>query len=343
MQQWNRFWQWWISELASFVPQADARIVAHRRLPLEIHIGGEGAALYRRQSLRTPLSADNRIATVANLSELFPANHVKGRAILSLDANNALRKTMPLSRMLYADADAIIAGEVTRTTPFLPGQTINLWKELEPGHIEHAVLRQADVREAAEWAQANGIQIEAIAFRPQQQAAWRQIRQLNGSLWQSEKDRRWRNIAFASLIAALFSSSAYILSRNAEHSFAYDAVTARIDEVRPKALERRKDIDTIGSRISAFSALAKSRKAQSQLVATWVTLAHTLPDDTWLQALTLRDGKVQVEGNSGNAEILISRVENSPSFKNAKFTAPVIDQQNAGSRFVMSFEIDGAP
>jgi general secretion pathway protein L len=343
MQQWNRFWRWWMSELASLIPKADARIIAHRRLPLEIHIGEEGAALYLHQSLRTPLSADNRIAVAPNLSQLFSVKRRKSKAVLSFDDKLALQKSMPLSRLLYTNADAIIAGEVARTTPFLPGQTVNLWREAEPGRIEHAVLRRADVREAEELALANGIQIEAVAFRPRQQQSWPQLRGPNGSLWQFAKDKRWRIIAIGSLFAAMLFSCAYILARNAEHSSAYDAVTARIEVVRPKALERRKEIDAIAERISAFSALAKTHKAQSQLVATWVTLARILPDDTWLQALTLRDGKVQVEGNARNAEILISRVENSQSFKNAKFIAPVIDQQNAGSRFVMSFEIDGAP
>jgi general secretion pathway protein L len=342
MQQWNRFWQWWMTELASFIPRTDARIIAHRKLPLEIHLGDEGAALYRRQSLRAPLSQGNRIANAPSLNKLF-AKRWKGRAILSFDDTWALQKSMPLSRSLHGKADAIIAAEVSRTTPFLPGQTVNIWKEAEPGRIEHAILRQADVREAVDLAQINDLKIEAIAFRARKQGSWPQIRGIDGSLWQSEKDRRWRKFAVASLLAAFLSASAYILARNAQHASTLDLLTARIEEVRPKALERRQEIDAIAVKISAFSKLAKTHKTESQLVTAWVTLARILPDDTWLQALSLRDGRVQVEGNSNNAEILISLIENSKLFKNAKFTAPVVDQQNAGSRFVMSFDINGVP
>ena len=343
MEQVKRFWRWWMSELASFVPLADPRIFAHRRLPLEIHLGETGAALYRRQSLRAPLSQANRIADAASFSELFPASRLKGRAVLSFDDKLALRKSMPLSRALYSEADAIIASEIARTTPFKPGQTLGLWHEREAGQIEYAVIRQADVHGAKDTAWTNGIQIEAIAFRPAQQQSWPQIRGLNGLLWQSTTDRRWRTIAISCLLVALFTSCAFAIARNAEQSSFYDSLSARIDEVRPKAVERRKEIDVISARISAFSAMVRSREDKPRLVDVWVALVRVLPDDTWLQALTFRDDKIQIEGIAKNAEALISRVENSQAFRNAKFTAPVVDQQSAGSRFVMSFEIEGEP
>jgi general secretion pathway protein L len=343
MEQWNRFWRWWISELSSFIPRTDPRVSAHRKLPFELHLGGSGATLYRHQNLRAPLDPDNRIAFAPSLSELVAAQRQVGKAVLSFDDKLTLQKSMPLAPSLLGDADEIIAHELTQATPFKPGQTLQLWQKREPDQIEYAVLRLADIRGGVEVARNNGIQIEAVAFRPQQQQAWRQLRSPAGGIWKTEVNDRWRKIAVFSILAAVVSFGAFAFAQYSKNSYALDLVSRRIEEVRPKALERRKEIDFISTEVKVLSTLADERAAKPQLVGTWEALSRIFPDDTWLQSLTFRDNKFQIEGNAKNAEALISLVENSPAFKDAKFTAPVIDQQSAGSRFVMSFEIEGPP
>jgi Fimbrial assembly protein (PilN) len=343
MEQWSRYWHWWISELSSFIPRTDPRVSANRKMPFELHLGGSGATLYRRQNLRTPLDPDNRIAFAPSLTELVSAQRQVGKSVLSFDDKMALQKSMPLSPSLFGHADEIITNELTQATPFKPGQTLQLWQKREPDQIEYAVLRLADIREAQEVARNNGMKIEAVAYRPQHQQAWQQLRNPGGELWRKEVNDQWQKIAIFSIIAALLSCGAFAFAQYSKNSNALDLVSRRIEEVRPKALERRKEIEFISTEVKAFSTLADERMAKTQIVATWEALSRIFPDDTWLQSLAFRDNKFQIEGNAKNAEALISLVENSPAFKGAKFTAPVVDQQSAGSRFVMSFEIEGAP
>ncbi len=218
MEQWNRFWRWWISELSSFIPRTDPRVSAHRKLPFELHLGDAGATLYHRQNLHTPLNLDNRIAFAPSLSELILAQQIRGNAVLSFDEKLALQKSLPLAPSLFGDADEIIASELTQTTPFKPGQTIQLWQKREPDQIEYAVLRLADIHEAVEVARINGITIEAVAYRPKNQKAWHQLRNTRGKHWRNEVNDLWQKIATFSIVAAILSCGAFALARYAENS-----------------------------------------------------------------------------------------------------------------------------
>jgi general secretion pathway protein L len=340
MEQLNRFWRWWRAELSGLVPHTDPRLSVQRMLPLEIHLSVSGASLYRQQNLSTPLEQKKLIAEASSVTALLSGKRLKGSAVLTFDESLALRKTMPLSPQLHRDADAVIASELARTTPLRAEQIVIFWRQHLPGSIEYAVLRLADMREAERAARENGVSVSALAFRPNQQQAWLQVRSSEKALWHSRKDRRWRNIAAGLLVATVFSAGAFALARSLENTATLASVGARADQVRPGALDRRKEIDGIAAEISALSALAKSRKTELGLVPVWEELSRILPTSAWLQGMNMREGRVQIEGNAQNAEALIAALENSTLFENVKFAAPVVDQQSAGSRYVISLDIE---
>jgi general secretion pathway protein L len=343
MELLSRFWRWWMTELAGLVPRADARMAAHREMPLELHVTSNSAQLYRRQSLRRQLNDASCIATATSLPELLLAGYVRGKAILTFDRSLTMEREVPLARALQGEADQILASDLQRATPFKPNQVISLWQEMDRDRLKQAILRLTDVREAMALANAQGITITGLGYRPTGEAAWSQIRNPDGILWHASKDRFWRNVAIGSVVAALCSVAAYAASLNGKHLASMEVLSQRIDEARPKALERRKTIDAIAGEIAALSSLAKTRGASSGLVQVWEELARILPDDAWIQGLNLRDGKLQIEGTAKNAEALISRVEQSGLFKGARFAAPVVGQAGAGSRFVIAFEIEKVP
>jgi general secretion pathway protein L len=339
----SRFWRWWMTELESLVPRADARMAAHRQMPLELHVTSTAASLYRRQSLRRQLTSAACIARAASLPELLLSGDARGKAVLTFDRSLAMEREVPLAKSLQGDADQILASDLQRATPFKPNQVISLWQALDKDRLQHAIFRLSDIREAMTLAQAQGISVEGLGYRPTGAEAWSQIRTPEGILWHANKDRFWRNVAIASVVAALCSVAAYAAALNGKHLASMDVLSQRIDEARPKALERRKTIDAIAGEIAALSSLAKTRNSSTGLVQVWEELALILPDDAWIQGLNLRDGKLQIEGTAKNAEALIARVEQSELFKGARFAAPVVGQQGAGSRFVIAFEIEKAP
>jgi general secretion pathway protein L len=332
-----------MTELASLVPRADARMAAHRAMPLELHVTSNTAALYRRQSLRRDLNISACIASGASLSELMLSSDMRGKAILTFNRSLTMEREIALTRALHGEADQILESDLQRATPFKPNQVISLWHELDKDRLQQALFRLSDVREAIDLAQAQGITIAGLGYRPSGEAAWSQIRNPDGILWHAAKDRFWRNMMIGSVVAALCTVAAYAAAANVKHLANMEVLAQRIDAARPKALDRRKTIDAIAGEVSALSSLARTRDTSAGFVQVWEELARILPDDAWIQGFNLRDGKLQIEGTAKNAEALIAQVEQTTLFKGARFAAPVVGQAGTGSRFVIAFEIEKAP
>ena len=51
-------------------------------------------------------------------------------------------------------------------------------------------------------------------------------------------------------------------------------------------------------------------------------LSSILPDDTYLDRLTMHSDTTQMQGKSGNAQSLIELINDSPHFENASFRGP---------------------
>jgi len=82
------------------------------------------------------------------------------------------------------------------------------------------------------------------------------------------------------------------------------------------------------------------RKADQPLVIDLLrVLTAKLPDDTWVQNLDMRDGEVQIRGESGQATALLGLLEKAPGISAVTFSSPVVQVATTGrERFHISFK-----
>lgn len=68
-------------------------------------------------------------------------------------------------------------------------------------------------------------------------------------------------------------------------------------------------------------------------------LSQLIGNDTWLKHLKLKDGRLQIQGQSSTAEVLIGILEKSPFFSNVRFVSPLTQDKRTGlERFQISME-----
>jgi len=95
-----------------------------------------------------------------------------------------------------------------------------------------------------------------------------------------------------------------------------------IDDVREEALavqQIRKQIDDA----SEAAGFLQSRKNENGYkVEMLAELTRILPEDTYLDRLSMHEGTTQMQGKSGNAQSLIELINNSDQFGNASFRGP---------------------
>jgi len=101
-----------------------------------------------------------------------------------------------------------------------------------------------------------------------------------------------------------------------------EAIGEAIEDVRAEALavqQVRKQIDDA----SEAAGFLQSRKIENGYKLEMLAeLTRILPEDTYLDRLSMHQGTTQMQGKSGNAQSLIELINDSDQFENASFRGP---------------------
>ena len=87
--------------------------------------------------------------------------------------------------------------------------------------------------------------------------------------------------------------------------------------------------------------LIKIKNKSASMIETINLLSQLLPNETWLTHFKYNNEKIQIQGQSPTASALISILEISPLFSNARFVSPLTQDKKTGmERFQISMNIN---
>ena len=87
----------------------------------------------------------------------------------------------------------------------------------------------------------------------------------------------------------------------------------------------------------AASYVLDKRRTTPPLMDVLDELTKLFPDDTWIQQLDLRQGNLQIRGESAQATALIGKLEGSAFFRDVGFRSPLVQVANKeAERFHLS-------
>ena len=108
------------------------------------------------------------------------------------------------------------------------------------------------------------------------------------------------------------------------------------DEIKELGLVQSK-IRTLEERLDYLNNLRQDRIKALELLK---ELTEILPDTAWLKGLSVADNQVEIEGYADYSTQLISQLEASPSFANARFISTITRDRNGKEVFKIGFEIN---
>jgi general secretion pathway protein L len=121
-------------------------------------------------------------------------------------------------------------------------------------------------------------------------------------------------------------------------SMALSEVEDRIALLRPRVDQ----VETLRKRIAASKAgtgkIAAARKQAGAVLEILEVLTDTVPDDTWLTTLSLRQRSLVLEGHSAAATRLLAAIGAASRFRDPSFAAPVLRAGNGGEVFTIRTE-----
>jgi general secretion pathway protein L len=216
--------------------------------------------------------------------------------------------------------DGVVRSQIDRLTPWRASDCAFGWsapKPLDAGRI--AITVAATKREPI--AALLDVAADSVVVASARDAGSPAIPILSTRVGASARRRRWRSVLTAALalsLATLAAALAADYSLGASLRDQTDALTASLAQRRAALLRREHALDD-----PAALALDARKRATSTAVVALEALTKAIPDDAYLTQMRLKGDVVEISGVAADAASLIQRLEQSPPFSQATFTAPI--------------------
>ena len=347
---------WWVAELRALVPPSWRERLLPRPVSCLAEITGSAVELSRVSGVETALLCpvpfeDGKPRWPEDLgsdtaSFLNAQGIGAGNIILRLPHGTVLRRRMSLPATPARYLRRVIAHELVFQTPFTPDQIYFDYRVLTPHRpdggmsVEIALARQEDVAQAMEIVHGLGLAPSQILHGPpgNREAQFDLLRDPR-----LPRKIHWPPIVVAGLSAlALVLLAGVVLAQDGRAVETQRLVTAKLAALQGQAQEAESLRQKIAVVTDRMSFLPRERQVDRP-DRVLEELARVLPDDAWVNHFD-DDGKtVQISGYSKTANRLIVLLDGSALFDNARFTAPTMASDVAGSeQFEISLQVTGS-
>jgi general secretion pathway protein L len=215
--------------------------------------------------------------------------------------------------------DGVVRSQIDRLTPWRASECAFGWSAPKPlGAGRIAITVAATRREPI--AAFLDIAADSIVVASARDAGSPAIVILAQRAGASLRHRRWRFMLTAALALSLAVLAAAVVldyTLGASLRDQTDTLTASLAQRRAALLRREHAQDD-----PAAQALDARKRAAPAAVVVLEALTKAIPDDAYLTQLRLKGDVIEIAGVAADAASLIQRIEQSPPFSHAIFTAP---------------------
>lgn len=342
-----RFFSWWIGELAGLGESRRKTARAWQSLLLKTPDGIEIFARRRGKfrALAMVPADELRGGRIARLPGRARRALRRSRIVLRLGDDMVLERTLNIPRSARDVAEPIIANQMERIIPWPIGEArigYAIAEDEESGdHFSARVIATSStvLAEARHDAEVLGGRIAAIEFADGP-AVPEGIPLAEGD--EDAPRRRKRRVAgkLVLLLAASLVVGGIGIARLIPVRAEWQGLEARIAAVRDKLAAGRRANARMAARIEQRGRVIEARRKAPAIVVVLDALTRVLPDDAYLTRLEIRGRKVLLAGHSGDAAGLIEKLESSPYFSAAGFSAPTTRQPGRrGEQFTISVRL----
>jgi len=254
--------------------------------------------------------------------------HKERKSVISLVLPDAffLKKKMSFPKATSSNLRQVLSYEMNRKTPFSPEQVyFDYLLEKNSGdddkiHPELFLVPREKISSQLEELKSWEIDIDAI--RPATQMNNADINlippeDLPNNNGQTDKTMMFLISAIIILLLALLYSP--IITQKKELSLLETSVAdGRKTAIQLQKLKQDKLLILEQSQF-----LENKRKNEMSSIFLLDEVTKILPDDTWLTRFVIKEGKLQLQGESSNASSLIQTLESSQYFTDVQFRSPV--------------------
>lgn len=354
----KKFFRWWWRELSQLIPEKVKDLISDRRGTVVVRPeGAEFILSYWQNGREEPLTTLSRDEQgIAKYRKMLATDErlEKADVVFRLSKKHALQKELALPAAAIENLNQVVSYELSRYSPFKAEQAYFAVKTLdsasEPGLIRVMLIITARQVLDKFYSEINafGLVPKIVDYEglPNDIDTYSDKYNLLPESLQPLKDITPRLVHFslAGLVLALFIGALAL-------PVWLESRTVDMLQAKSKVIEKEaKSIKALQAKLDASIAetqdLIDKKNEKPMVVEVLDTLSRLIKDDTWLAYAQYANGQLQIQGESPAASTLISVLEDSDFFVNAKFVSPVTrDNVTKLERFQITVDVTkaGAP
>ena len=323
------FFKWWLAQLASMMPEgslgtsagsSDASILEIDRDTVRLLVRTRGA-LKRLAESSANEAGFRELGLVMGAARNLPQ-----QLLFHLPAAQVLQKRVALPVAARDGLEEVLGFEIDRETPF--GRDEVYWTYRVPRHdgatgqvsVDLVIVPRCFLDPLLRVARAAGLKPVGVEVVTAEGAATLIRLDVPQPPRWLPSHRPVVPLAGAAAALALVAVAApFVIQQWALASA--DATIASLGSAAQEAAALRQSAD---QRSKTIEFLNQKRQHNGSATATLAAVTRALPDDTYLNVFTLRDGRLTLSGASPSAAQLIGVLAQSPEFREPAFEAPVV-------------------
>lgn len=332
----------WHEALTVCLPAPLRRVLAPRDRHLTLALQGKSAILYRetddaRETLGKVDSHTSNSTLGALLSETNKGN--RRHVLIELPVDLVISRTVSFPVQVRKNLAQVVAYEIDRLTPFHADQLcfdfrpLDIQSRGEKIAVEIALCRRDLVRPWVDRLRNAGAPADKIVW----DGAWPKANLLPPA---ERPKRGGRTLSVSGLLLLLISilTAAVLIGPIWQKSRILADLERDLGQLKTEAEEVYELRSAIERARQGSIAVLERKSEQPRMIDLLRDLTDQLPDGTWVQNLDLREGEVQIRGESSQAATLIGLLEKVPGFENVAFRSPVVQVAATGQeRFHIAF------
>ena len=348
-----KFLLWWGYELKSLLPQRWRALFADGAQELLLDANASEISVWRQAGERCTecgrIARDGAVedqrSEFARMRERMDDENL--RVFYCVPAQRTLRRELNLPIAAEDKLRQVLSFEMDRQTPFKADQVYFDYRVVQRDltaknlRIDLYVVPRAQLDQELAALSAPGIALDGVdCWRSGTGSARTGLNLLPQERRVRRINRRLRlNLALGAAALVLFVIAGWMFLGNRQT--ALDAMQAEVDKAKVDAKQTAILSKRLKDNAVSASYLYRLKHETPSMTSMLADLTRRLPEDTFLERLTVDEkGKVEVQGQSGNANKLIEGLQKSEILDNAAFIGTVQpDARTKKDRFTMNFQM----
>lgn len=331
-------WRWWVGELSSLLPDTlKSALWGYPTAKPLTFVSDQAQVQIKSGEVLAPLE----LLDFVNNTDIGTTPRRPQNIDLVWPSERCLVRTLSLPKASLGQHRKMLRLDLLQSTPFSDGDVF--WC-FETGAtvagktmLVQYVVKRADIQKFSNCALGYGLRVRRVFLNRKSNATL----VLDNAAQISAPAKLWRRANAIMAVAIIGLGGALVYLPHSERSHALNESNTRVIELSQRALELRRELDAAQAVDAEKAAFLSGLNSRPVLIANIFELTHRLPDEVWLQHLSLQASKVVISGIiDGSAAELVLALNQSPMIDNPRLSGAVSKTGSGNQeRFEITFEI----